>query len=653
MEHNDLVAFSTLGSRGLFESRPDRFQKIKKPCKSVTCRAFLLALVGTGPKKDIFAHTMRFSAFTLLIFPLLLAARPACAQPGQFGISMDELSPDSLNLSGFAGYFCDSTGRLDVRQVYALDAHFFQNLPDTLRLEMGEHISHWAIFQISNRTGDPLSLFLSHSGSIDFMRLYHWPIVDENNPPNNAALPPLAQIDSLTCGRSAPYSVLPYWENQYAIPIHLKAGEKRQYLCQLRHFWYKRSRGAQGHLLLGTVEWEEKAVAKQRSQDSTKLIFFISFFAALLFLLALAIMQYISLRSKPYLFYAIYLVFIILYFLRNFETSGLLHSPTIFDFFRPYNYLLEVPLGYASYVFYILFLGHFMDFSGGLRRMANFLLKFAVVFAVLIPIHIIIIEVWGIEWNAIIHAKTRVPFFVASAIFMGMLVWKSRSLLNVLILTGTTALLLGAFMTLSDEIFGGILQDHPNGIWGWFVNKHGRPVYPFYNFKVGVLFEVLCFSAALTLKARQLKQEHHAALLSLGQMHEEKERLREELVSAANDKAANGRREPPPEAIEEHDFLKHARQQVEAHLDEEDFGRDELAKAMIVSRDQLYRKMKLFASVTPYEFIKATRLHKARALLRNTELRVSEVAGMVGFKNAAHFSTAFKQMFGEPPKQRL
>jgi AraC family transcriptional activator of pyochelin receptor len=40
----------------------------------------------------------------------------------------------------------------------------------------------------------------------------------------------------------------------------------------------------------------------------------------------------------------------------------------------------------------------------------------------------------------------------------------------------------------------------------------------------------------------------------------------------------------------------------------------------------------------------------ARMLLLEEKMLVSEVAGTIGYKNANHFSTAFKRKFGITPK---
>jgi signal transduction histidine kinase/DNA-binding response OmpR family regulator len=82
-----------------------------------------------------------------------------------------------------------------------------------------------------------------------------------------------------------------------------------------------------------------------------------------------------------------------------------------------------------------------------------------------------------------------------------------------------------------------------------------------------------------------------------------------------------------------------------------DFGPEELAREMAMSRTLLYMKMKALTGVTVNDYIKTIRLNKAAKILLEEDTPVNEVAEMVGFKNPKHFSTAFSKQFGQPPSQ--
>ncbi|HRI12627.1 MAG TPA: AraC family transcriptional regulator [Verrucomicrobiota bacterium] len=63
---------------------------------------------------------------------------------------------------------------------------------------------------------------------------------------------------------------------------------------------------------------------------------------------------------------------------------------------------------------------------------------------------------------------------------------------------------------------------------------------------------------------------------------------------------------------------------------------------------------KLFRKVTGLtftEFVSRTRIEKARNLLLNPNLRISEIAFEVGFQSLTHFNRVFKKVVGESPTQ--
>ncbi|MFD1421590.1 bifunctional transcriptional activator/DNA repair enzyme AdaA [Lactiplantibacillus songbeiensis] len=54
---------------------------------------------------------------------------------------------------------------------------------------------------------------------------------------------------------------------------------------------------------------------------------------------------------------------------------------------------------------------------------------------------------------------------------------------------------------------------------------------------------------------------------------------------------------------------------------------------------------------TPLATLKQVRLQQAQHLLRTTTQPISEIAQACGFQSAAYFSTCFKQVFGQTPRQ--
>ncbi len=74
-----------------------------------------------------------------------------------------------------------------------------------------------------------------------------------------------------------------------------------------------------------------------------------------------------------------------------------------------------------------------------------------------------------------------------------------------------------------------------------------------------------------------------------------------------------------------------------------------LAKEIGISRVHLHRKMKALTNQSTRDFIRNIRLQQAANILSTKHMNISEVAYTVGFSNVAHFSNAFKELFGESP----
>jgi signal transduction histidine kinase/AraC-like DNA-binding protein len=105
------------------------------------------------------------------------------------------------------------------------------------------------------------------------------------------------------------------------------------------------------------------------------------------------------------------------------------------------------------------------------------------------------------------------------------------------------------------------------------------------------------------------------------------------------------------ETTERTRFLDQVLRIVEENLGCEDFGVQELTKAIGVSRSVLYRKIKQQTGLNLVEFINMVRLKKAaQILLNNSELSISEVAYQVGFNDPKYFSKTFKKFYKESPR---
>ena len=112
--------------------------------------------------------------------------------------------------------------------------------------------------------------------------------------------------------------------------------------------------------------------------------------------------------------------------------------------------------------------------------------------------------------------------------------------------------------------------------------------------------------------------------------------------------------EPPRELTADELFLQRARQLVLDHLEDDDYDRDALASDMGASASTLYNKLRAIANVNVSTFIRSIRMDEAKRIAtENPDIRISDLAYQVGFRDPRYFSTSFKKHFGMQPTEFL
>lgn len=101
-------------------------------------------------------------------------------------------------------------------------------------------------------------------------------------------------------------------------------------------------------------------------------------------------------------------------------------------------------------------------------------------------------------------------------------------------------------------------------------------------------------------------------------------------------------------------FLEKALQCVNNHLADPDFDRDIFAQEMGASASTLYNKLRATTGMNVTTFISNIRMKAVDDIIINDpDLRVSDLAYQVGFKDPKYFSTVFKKHFGMQPKEYI
>ena len=93
-----------------------------------------------------------------------------------------------------------------------------------------------------------------------------------------------------------------------------------------------------------------------------------------------------------------------------------------------------------------------------------------------------------------------------------------------------------------------------------------------------------------------------------------------------------------------------ARKFIEQHSDEE-LSLIKLAKAVNISPNYLSEKFKKVTGVNFVDYVARIRTEKARDLLEDVDLRISEIAFAVGFQSLSQFNRVFKKLFRKSPTE--
>ncbi|MBX2822283.1 MAG: tetratricopeptide repeat protein [Rhodothermaceae bacterium] len=96
-------------------------------------------------------------------------------------------------------------------------------------------------------------------------------------------------------------------------------------------------------------------------------------------------------------------------------------------------------------------------------------------------------------------------------------------------------------------------------------------------------------------------------------------------------------------------FLEKVEGLVEKNVGNSQFGVDQLAEELMMSRRQVQRKLRALTNTSPADMIRQVRLSEAAELLGEGELSVKEVCFAVGFKSRSSFSRAFRLAYGKAP----
>jgi AraC-like DNA-binding protein len=97
-----------------------------------------------------------------------------------------------------------------------------------------------------------------------------------------------------------------------------------------------------------------------------------------------------------------------------------------------------------------------------------------------------------------------------------------------------------------------------------------------------------------------------------------------------------------------HESLLRAREIIDARYDQP-LDLDELARIANFSRYHFLRAFRRAFHATPHEYLTRKRIERAKELLAESELTVTEICFEVGFESLGSFSTLFHKIVGWSP----
>lgn len=83
----------------------------------------------------------------------------------------------------------------------------------------------------------------------------------------------------------------------------------------------------------------------------------------------------------------------------------------------------------------------------------------------------------------------------------------------------------------------------------------------------------------------------------------------------------------------------------------EDISLQDMAARFFLSREYISRRFKQEFGVNISDFLAGVRIEKAKLLLLNPQLRIAQVAEMVGYQDEKYFSKVFKKQEGQTPNE--
>lgn len=155
-----------------------------------------------------------------------------------------------------------------------------------------------------------------------------------------------------------------------------------------------------------------------------------------------------------------------------------------------------------------------------------------------------------------------------------------------------------------------------------------------------------------------LHDETAAALREVVRLYEEKEPAYQLLITILLsrlwchifDQMPRGAHTINAESGRDKQRVKAALQYMQENYQEQ-LKLNDIADAAYISRSELCRSFQRTLHMTPMEFLMQYRIRQSTVLLKNMDLRISDISEMTGFSSPSHFGSYFHRYMGCTPRE--
>ncbi len=152
----------------------------------------------------------------------------------------------------------------------------------------------------------------------------------------------------------------------------------------------------------------------------------------------------------------------------------------------------------------------------------------------------------------------------------------------------------------------------------------------------------------LKLKNEELNRRKEIA----ERQRDELEEQRDQLLDITTRPQTDEETEEVNNATLQNEFLCRFNRCLDERIADSDLSVEDIGREMGLSRVQLYRKVKAVTGKTPVETIREERLKRAKVLVQDTSLSISEIAYRVGFSSPSYFTKCYKDFYGKTPSSK-